>query len=311
MITTQGSSPRNTTYNVQAQKSHSDKAADDIESRKKSPDSSAKDVVSISNDARKAIDNSITNSQDQYYEKFMPTYEGFSATNIAAGVSSPGSEPFSSGKTFEQVAIYARSSLDKNYEKLYNIGKPYVAGSATSTDKNSLLGELDRRALYAVVSNEGGLFTKYEQALAQSTMSQQQGLAMGLYAGPISESDKFIDPFFGDSAQQFKAGIQFLDQVSNEEKAGSIDFAIQRSSMQQAYELKMRDRGEIPEDFSTIHPLVNLILQALESRNGILNHESDGSIFSDSEDLRNQPWFSNYSDRLDEAINKTKDLYLG
>ncbi len=315
MITAQGTVPGSELYSAKAQKSLTGQVAGESGVIDKKPPSSddpdkEKSTVSISNAARKAVEHDPANASALGYEQFMPTYDGFSAAAIAVGVSDPGAEPFSSGKTFDQVAIDARASLDKNYQKLDDIGKTYRAESANATDRNSLVGELDRRALYAVVSNEGGLFTKDEQALAQSKMSQQQGLAMGLYSGPSSEQDKFFDPFLGDTAQKFKAGIQFFDQVSNEEKANSIDFAIQRASLQQGYEGMTRDRGETPEDFSTDHPLVNLILLALDSANGNLENQSPVGIVSDAEDLRNQPWFANYTDRLDNVMSETRDKYL-
>ena len=193
------------------------------------------DSVSISDAALLARKHGLANASTQYYEQFMPTYEGFSAATIAEGISNPGVDAFSAGKSFDQVAIDARASLDNNYERLESIGKPYIAASAQSIDRNSLVGELDRRAQYAVASNEGGLFTKDEQLSASAKLTQQTSLAMGLYSGPTSEKEKFIDPFMGDNAQKFKAGMQFLDQVSKEEKAGSIEYAYQRASLQRSY----------------------------------------------------------------------------
>jgi len=42
----------------------------------------------------------------------MPTYDGFTAANIALGVKEPGRDTFSAGKDFSQVAIDARASMD-------------------------------------------------------------------------------------------------------------------------------------------------------------------------------------------------------
>ncbi len=242
--------------------------------------------------------------------QFMPTYEGFSAANIASGVSNPSLENFSAGKEFKQVAIDARASLDNNYEKLDSIGKPYSTTSTPPEAVNSLLGELDRRALYSVASNEGGMFTEHEQNIARNKMNQQQGLAMGLYSGPTSEKDKFIDPFLGDNAQKFKAGIAFLDSVSNEEKAGSIEFAVQRAGLQQAYEQLSVEKGDIPEDFSTDHPLVTLILAARNSVNGDYQRGFTEGIIRNSDDLKSQSWFNGFEDLLDNAIQESQNLYL-
>ena len=138
------------------------------------------DSVSISDAGLLASKHELGNASAKYYEQFLPTYEGFSAANIAEGISNPGVETFSSGKKFDQVAIAARASLDNNYARLASIGKPYVAATAQAIDRNSLVGELDRRAQYAIASNEGGLFTEDEQTTARGKLSQQTSLAMGL-----------------------------------------------------------------------------------------------------------------------------------
>jgi len=175
---------------------------------------------------------------------------------------------------------------------------------------NSLLGELDRRALFAVSSNKDNLFTADEQSLARGKLTQQQGLAMGLYSGPTSEKSKFIDPFNGDTVQKFKAGIEFLDKVSNEEKASSIEFAFQRAALQVAYERGMQDQGEIAEDFSTDNPLVLLIIAAMESAKGDFKEGFTEGVITASQNLEKQTWFDDYKDLLSGAIQETQDLYL-
>jgi hypothetical protein len=240
----------------------------------------------------------------------MPTYAGFSSANIAAGVANPSLETFSAGKDFSQVALDARASLDKNYEKLYELGKPFSLGTTQAQDVNSLLGELDRRALFAVSSNKDDLFTADEQSLARGKLTQQQGLAMGLYSGPTSEKSKFIDPFNGDTIQKFKAGIEFLDKVDNEEKATSIEFAYQRAGLQIAYERGMRDQGETAEDFSTDNPLVLIIIAAMESAKDDSKGGFTEGVITNPQDLEKQTWFDDYIDLLSSTIQATQDLYL-
>ncbi len=269
------------------------------------PSSLADDSVSISDTALLAASN-----KTQYYEQALPTYEGFSATNIAAGVSNPGVDTFSAGKTFDQVATAARASMDNNYERLGNIGKPYNANTAQSIDRNSVIGELDRRALYAVASNEGDLFSKDEQSYARSKMSQQTTLAMGMYRGPTSEKDKFIAPLSHDHAPMFKAGIQFLDQASNEEKAGSIEFAHLRAGLQRSYEVVVHEQGGTPEDLSTDHPLVTLLLDAMRAAEGDLQRGQTFGPIEDLNDLKRQPWLEGLSDSLDSAVQSTGGMYL-
>jgi len=318
MITLQTTMPGIGLYGPQAQQSSSAPIVEGQHLKASSADSAEAhsghttdtDTVSISDAGLQAAKHDVANGATQYYEQFMPTYEGFSAANISAGIADPGMETFSAGKSFDQVAIDVRASLDNNYDRLDSIGKPYNVNSARAIDRNSLVGDLDRRALQAVVSNEGGLFTKEEQTVAQSKMRQQQSLAMGLYSGQISDKDKFIDPFLGDKAEKFKAGIEFLDQVSNEEKADSIEFAYQRAGLQRAYENVVRERGGTPEDFSTDHPLVSLLFNALNSANGDLERGQTSGNIVDMDDLRRQPWFEGFTSRLDGAIRKTRDIYL-
>jgi len=273
-------------------------------------DQVAEGLVSISDAARNAAANPLDESSTDYYKQFMPTYAGFSSANIAAGVANPSLETFSAGKDFSEVALDARASLDKNYEKLYVLGKPFSFGTTQAQDVNSLLGELDRRALFAVSSNKDNLFTADEQSLARGKLTQQQGLAMGLYSGPTSEKSKFIDPFNGDTVQKFKAGIEFLDKVSNEEKASSIEFAFQRAALQVAYERGMQDQGEIAEDFSTDNPLVLLIIAAMESAKGDFKEGFTEGVITASQNLEKQTWFDDYKDLLSGAIQETQDLYL-
>jgi len=273
-------------------------------------DQVAEGLVSISDAARNAAANPLDESTTDYYKQFMPTYAGFSSANIAAGVANPSLETFSAGKDFSEVALDARASLDKNYEKLYVLGKPFSFGTTQAQDVNSLLGELDRRALFAVSSNKDNLFTADEQSLARGKLTQQQGLAMGLYSGPTSEKSKFIDPFNGDTVQKFKAGIEFLDKVSNEEKASSIEFAFQRAALQVAYERGMQDQGEIAEDFSTDNPLVLLIIAAMESAKGDFKEGFTEGVITASQNLEKQTWFDDYKDLLSGAIQETQDLYL-
>ncbi len=269
----------------------------------------ADNQVNFSKAGLDAAKNSISADSTAYYRQFMPTYAGFSADNIAAGVENPSLETFSEGKDAVQVAMDARASLDKNYEKLYAIGKPFSLGNIRSVDANSLFGELDRRALYLVSSNKDGLFSKDEQNMARDKMSQQQGLAMGLYNGPSSEKSKFVDPYLGDNVEKFKAGIQFLDKVGNEEKATSIEFALQRASLQNAYENGARKQGITAEDFSTDHPLVLLILAARNAVNGDLSGGFSEGLITTAQRLQEQSWFDDYKDQLAQALQESEELY--
>lgn len=200
--------------------------------------------------------------------------------------------------------------MDNNYERLESIGKPYPPNNAPAESINSLLGELDRRALYAVASNQGEMFTKDEQAIARNKMNQQQGLAMGLYSGPTSEKNQFSDPFVGNMASKFKAGLEFLDAVGNEEKGTSFEYAHQRAGIQKAYESASIENGEIPEDFMSDSPLIMLLYEAMKAADTSESRSMTEGLIQNAEDIRKQSWFNGYESRLDDAVNATRELYV-
>ena len=265
------------------------------------------DTVSLSAAAQQAMKAAAPGQATaSYYEQFMPVREGFSSANLAAGVTDPAAQPFSQNRPFAEVAEAARAQMDSVYTQMRESGEPYGTHSFEGRDRTTLMGELDRRALHAVASNKGGLFTRQEQNDAADLMRQQQGLAMGLYSGPTAARGAFADPHAGDNAARMEAGVQFMDKVPAEEKAGSAEWAFQRAAMQSAYEGISERQGDTPKDYSSGHPLVELILEALESREpGSDESYTRGSIAS-HQDLRDQTWFAPYAHRLDAAIEASQ-----
>jgi|GEM_PF-942991 len=165
---------------------------------------------------------------------FFPTRSGMSADALVAGVANPGAVTSSAGKSFPDVATDARQRMDDKYAQMTASGKPYDPNSPDSQDTYSLLGDLDRRSLYAVSSNQGGQFTKAEQDAASSMMKQQLSLAMGVYSGPASKESQYVSPFgAGNLTAQVNAGISFMNNVSNEEKHTQA-WVTQRMAMQGA-----------------------------------------------------------------------------
>lgn len=100
-----------------------------------------------------------------YYAQFMPTRAGFSSSNLASAVIDPSAEPFSAGRTLPEVAAAARANITAKYEAMTAGGRSFDVNSWEGVDWYSAIGDMDRRALYAVSSNQGGLFTKEEQRL--------------------------------------------------------------------------------------------------------------------------------------------------
>jgi hypothetical protein len=150
------------------------------------------------------------------YSPYFPVRSGFSADAVVLGVSQPGAVSSSKDKTFSDVTLDARKRMDEKYALMKDSGKPY---DGSDTDRNSLLGDLDRRSLYAVATNAGGQFSNEEQAAAKAVMRQQERLATGYYSGPKDQASHFTDPYANDPVGRAKAALAFLEGVSPEEKS--------------------------------------------------------------------------------------------
>ncbi|MBK3803601.1 hypothetical protein GAY33_31230 [Azospirillum brasilense] len=180
-------------------------------------------------------------------------------------------------KDFATVAKDARATIDAKYAELAANGKPMDYMHATQESWDTVYGGLDRRALFAIASNSDGSFSKDEQDTAQSIMSQQQGQAM-----------MAADPTGNDHAARFRAGVAFLEGVSDEEKA-SANWAVQRAANQFGYEQTMRSSGREPDDLDSENPLVAMIKGAMDR----LKDKSPESVATGGyvKDLKDMPLF--------------------
>lgn len=203
-------------------------------------------------------------------------------------------------KTFGQVTEDARASIDRVYADLAAQGKPFDHSHARQEDWEGLTKGLDRRSLFAVASNSGGMFSADEQAMAQGLMGRQESGAMGLN-GPMGSVSMMRDP-----APGFAAGIRFLDGVSEEEKQ-SMEWKVGRASMQWMYEstFDQRHLGEKKENFTIEDPIVKMLVAAFHS----MEHKAPRSMVSglyvkDLEDLKRMPLFDNgfFAQERDQAI---------
>ena len=278
------------------------------------------------------------------FAAYFPTRDGKPVTALADAVDDPGALSSSAGKTLPEAAKDARARMDAQYEAMDASGKPFDPNAFEGRDWNTVMGDLDRRSLYAISSNSGGLFSEEEQETARSMMIQQQGLAMGLYSGPTRLEGTFVDPYNGDMSAHMKAGIQFLDKVSDEEKT-SIDWAMDRAGAQWNYEASRRNaRKELeeleklsdgtpvgmllksardlarknakregagePENLDSDNPLAKLVKSAMDT---MINDPSRGmthGLIRTAEDLKDQPWFKGFESQLDAAIKQTRDMHL-
>jgi hypothetical protein len=274
-----------------------------------SSQSSSGDTVTLSSAAAAALAAS-NSASTSYYEQFMPTRAGFSSAALANAVSNPGAETISSGKTLAQVATAARSELDTEYAAMKDSGTPFDYNSKEGVDWYSLMGKLDRRALYAVSSNQGGQFTQQEQQLATNFMSMQQGLAMGLYEGPSRLEGKFVNPYGDNYAASMQGAMKFLDGVSNDEKS-SISWNFSRASAQVSYDWQASDSGTTSASATNApeNPLLKLIESAMATMKDNMSRDHTNGAVNSAATLQQQPWFQGFGSQLGDAISQTNALY--
>lgn len=146
---------------------------------------------------------------------FFPVRPGMNADALVLGVSAPGAVSSSKDKTFAEVATDARKRMDEKYALMNASGKPFTD---SDEDRNALMGDLDRRSLNAVATNQGGTFSAQEQASAQALMRQQARLATGYYSGPADQQKNWNDPFADDPYGRASAALDFMNNMSPEEK---------------------------------------------------------------------------------------------
>lgn len=241
--------------------------------------------------------------------RYFPTRDGTPATALADAVADPGKAGNSAGMTQDEVAKDARARMDAVYKSMADSGQPFDYNSFEGRDWNSLMAGLDRRSLNAVRSDVGGQFTKQEQEIAGNLMQQQQGLATGLYNGPISQEGSFTDPFNGDHPARFKAAAAFLDKVSDEEKT-TIPWAVNRASAQLSHQWLASERGDPNGEVTSDHPLVNVLVAAMDTmRTGNKSRGITRGALDSLDGLKAQPWFQGFESQFDEAMRKTREKY--
>ncbi|HEF4760192.1 TPA: hypothetical protein SAN82_002627 [Pseudomonas putida] len=211
---------------------------------------------------------------------YFPVRPGMNADALILGVTKPGAVSSSKDKTFADVALDARKRMDEKYALMKDSGKPY---DGSVQDRNALMGDLDRRSLYAISTNEGGQFTKQEQAAAQELMRQQAQLATGYYVGPEDQKKNWKDPFANDPVGRAKAALNFLDNMSPEEKS-TPQWLSQRATIQTALDAATAaDPVELAKKKQLYFPILAEILQ-----NGTSWFDKQEADTDKSADLLNQ-----------------------
>jgi hypothetical protein len=264
----------------------------------------------------KASLSSLADASANYYAQFFPTRDGKPATALALAVTDPGAVSSSAGKPFAQVADDARASLDAKYAQFDASGSPFDFNSPEGKDWYSLLGDLDRRSIYAISSNQGGQFSEQEQRIAQTVLGQEERLAAGYYAGPTRLEGAYVPPNGLTSAAldpsnptavaaRSKALINYLDGVSDDEKS-SVAWAYSRASAQISIETIAKDEGKTADNLGSQNPLAKLIADALKTITGDLERGTTHGSITTPEDLKRQPWFQGFGTQLDLLLAQDK-----
>jgi hypothetical protein len=122
---------------------------------------------------------------------------------------------------FSAVTAEARTTLDHLYNAA-GVTAPIVDGQPTIS-----LSSLDRRALFAVASNNGRKFTTDEQAMASSELKSRFNVALA----PAAATTRLT----GDYSITYKAARDYLDAASSEEKT-TVTWSTQRTAVLQGYQ---------------------------------------------------------------------------
>ncbi|QUS41661.1 hypothetical protein RPMA_24500 [Tardiphaga alba] len=120
-------------------------------------------------------------------------------------------------KSIASVIADARSTLTGLYTAAKVTG-PYDASGKLTVD----LASLDRRALFAVSTNNGGSFTPDEQKAAGAELTSRLNAALAPAAGTAKLTGNF--------AGLYKAAADYLDAAGPEEKATAL-WAAQREAV--------------------------------------------------------------------------------
>mgnify|MGYP001486525329 CR=1 FL=1 len=293
-----------------------------------SESSASSDTITLSAEATAALASTTattTDPQVAYYAQFFPTRDG-GGTVFAENVIDPAATTLSTGLNATQIAQAARASMDAEYSDMAASGKPFDYDSAGGTDWYTLMSGLDRTALAAVSSNQGGLFSTREQDMAQYIMLQQEGLATGSYSGPLDLESKFIAQPVSGQDYSIASGNKPIGQYTNInqstlsyienislylDKAGSyekstVGWAFDRASAQTSYEMAV-DAANQPDDPKYISSLSIVGMLGELMKNGQKQHLVNHPSVMNISDLLNEEWAKGHEAKIQSALKKTRE----
>ncbi|UGV25273.1 hypothetical protein E0H22_06030 [Rhodopseudomonas boonkerdii] len=138
----------------------------------------------------------------------------------------------SDAKSIAAVIADSRTALDGLYAAA-KVKGPYDASGKPTVD----LASLDRRALFAISTNNGGKFTSDEQKAASAELTQRFNAAMAPAAGTAKLTGNF--------AGLYKAAADYLDAAGPEEKATAL-WAAQRDAVAKGVQATQRTPDKAP-----------------------------------------------------------------
>src|SRR5882757_538228 len=142
----------------------------------------------------------------------------------------------STPKDFTTVTADARTTLDGLYTAA-KVKGPIDADGKTTID----LSSLDRRALFAILTNNGGKFSPDEQKVANTELGNRFNDALA----PPAATAKLT----GDFSSLYKTALDYLDAASGEEKATATWSAL-RSAVQKGVQATQRDPTTAPANIT-------------------------------------------------------------
>ena len=153
-------------------------------------------------------------------------------------------------KDFGAVTSEARAALDGLYAAA-KVKGPIGADGKTTID----LSSFDRRALFAILTNNGGKFSLDEQKAANTELGNRFNNALA----PATATAKLT----GDFSSLYRAALDYLDGASGEEKATAAWSAL-RLAVQKGVQATQQDPTTAPANIPN-DPVAAYLAQSADS----------------------------------------------
>jgi hypothetical protein len=153
-------------------------------------------------------------------------------------------------KDFSTVTSDARAALDALYAAA-KVKGPIGADGKTTIDLTSL----DRRALFAIATNNGGKFSPDEQKVANAELGNRFNDVLA----PAAATAQLT----GDFSSLYRAALDYLDGASGEEKATATWSAL-RSAVQKGVQATQQNPTTAPANIAN-DPVAAYLAQSADS----------------------------------------------